>query len=129
MSFLANSSPLIFTWIIILVVYAIVSVLSSKKMISNKHIRKIAKKIRKYRLKYSIIHDAFWFTYIYAMFFAMYQFRVAKFGNSTDVINLLFALIVFAIYFGFMCYMIYLGKKYKDPEAIKIPRKLSFIQP
>lgn len=115
MSFLANSSPLIFIWILILLTYAIFSILSSKKLISNKHVRKIAKRIRKYRLKYHIIHDGFWFTYIYAMFFCIYQFRVAKIENSTDIINLLFSAAIFIVYFGFMCYMIYLGKKYKDP--------------
>jgi uncharacterized membrane protein len=129
MSFLGNSSPLIFIWILILLTYAIFSILSSKKMISNKHVRKIAKRIRKYRLKYHIIYDAFWFTYIYAMFFCIYQFRVGKTKDSTDIANLLFAVAIFSIYFCFMCYMIYLGNKHKNPEVNKIPRKLSFIQP
>jgi Trk-type K+ transport system membrane component len=115
MSFLANSSPLIFVWILILLTYAIFSILSSKKLISNKYVRKVAKKIRKYRLKYHIIHDAFWFTYMYAMYFAIYQFRVGKLDNSTNIINLLFAVAIFVIYFSFMCYMIYLGNKFKNP--------------
>ena len=77
MSFFANFSPLIFIWVLVGIIYLVFTILSNKKLIKNKHVRKFAKRVKKYRLRYDIIHDAFWITYIYVMFFAAYQFKKA----------------------------------------------------
>lgn len=77
MSFFANFSPLIFIWAIVGTIYVVFKILTNKKLIKNKHLRKFAKRVKKYRLRFDIIHDAFWITYIYAMFFSAYQFKKA----------------------------------------------------
>jgi hypothetical protein len=55
-----SSSPLILVFLFVGRVYTVISCLSSKRFISNKVIRKVLKKIRKHRMCYMLIHDAFW---------------------------------------------------------------------
>lgn len=106
--------------------YLIVGFLSSKRFIKNKSIRKVFKAIRKSRMKYSIIHDAFWVCYLYAMFFSMLQFKVGSFSGTDNLLNMLLAIFTFIIFFAFTLYIFKLGYKYrKEPE--KIPKKLSFL--
>jgi hypothetical protein len=107
--------------------YAIFSILSSKKILSNKKVRQVAKKIKKYRLKYGILNDAIWFVYLYAVFMAMLQFSQASTKSTWDIINIVFASIVFVLLLGYTFFMIYLGNKYKDPEK-KVPTKWSFLK-
>jgi hypothetical protein len=127
-SFLSNSSPFIFIFAFVVTVYLIFWVLSLKKMVKNKNVRHFAKTIRKYRLKYHILHDAFWFTFLYAFFMAIYQFKQFSFNSTLDIINFIFAALITFVYFSFTVYIIYLGYKYRKEED-KIPRKLSFIAP
>ena len=113
MSFFANFSPLIFIWGIVGFVYLIFAVLSSKKLIKNKTLRKFAKKIKKYRLRYDIIHDAFWITYIYVMFFAAFQIKYIQFSSPVLIGNFIFAIAVFITYLVFTFYLMKLGNKHK----------------
>ncbi len=74
-----------------------------------------------------IFNDACWLMYLYAVFFAMLQFRQVKFDTGMDIFNFIFALVVFLFFVVFTFIMIYLGNKYKDPK-VKLPRKLSFLK-
>lgn len=114
LSFLANCSPLIFVWLIVGLIYLLFTILSSKKIKVSKTVRKFSKRAIKYRLRYGIINDAFWITYIYAMFFAMYQFKNASFGSSILVGNFFFACIVTVLYLLFTLYMVKLAGRFKD---------------
>jgi hypothetical protein len=114
MSFFANCSPLVCLWVIIITLYLIFLVLSNKKIIKNKSLRHLAKKIIKHRFKLHIIHDVFWITFIYAVFFSLYQLKVVNFNSAKDIINFFFALTVFIIYTGFTVYILKLGNKYKN---------------
>lgn len=126
-SFLYNVSPFIVIIGFAVVVYLLFMILSSKKILSNKTIRQGAKKIKKYRLKYGIINDAIWFVYLYAIFMAMLQFGQVSVKTTWDIINIVFAAIVFVLLLVYTVFMIYLGNKYKDPST-KLPTKWSFLR-
>jgi hypothetical protein len=117
MSFLANSSPLIFVWGIVGFIYLLFTILSSKKVKNNKTIRRFAKRARKYRLRFGIVNDAFWITFIYAMFFAIYQIKNANFNSSMMVGNFFFAYVVFVLYILFVLYIIKLANRFKDKKT------------
>jgi NhaP-type Na+/H+ or K+/H+ antiporter len=103
------------------------SILSSKKLISNKSIRHFAKKVKKYRLKYGIFNDTIWFVYLYAVFMALLQFTQASFTNSWDTVNMVVAVFIFIFMMVYTVLMIYLGNKFKDPK-IKVPTKWEFFR-
>ena len=77
-SYLANS-PVILLFCFVIFVYLLVALLSSKRFVSNKGCRKLFKKIRKSRMRYGIIFDAFWVSYLYAVFISLLQFKIGKF--------------------------------------------------
>ena len=56
-----------------------------------------------------------WFTYLYAMFMALYQFRQASVATNWDIFNIVFAGVVALLYLIYTIFIIYLGNKYKDP--------------
>jgi len=125
LSFMANS-PLILIFIFIGAAYLLVSFLSSKKFINNKAIRKTFKKIRKHRMRYNIIHDAFWVCYLYAVFISTLQFKMGDFSSTNSIMNMILAIITFVVFLTFTGIMIYLGIKYrKTPE--KVPKKYAFL--
>ena len=62
-----------------------------------------------------IFNDAIWFTYLYAMFIAVLQFRQASLATNWDIFNIVFASFVALFYFSYTIFILYLGKKYKDP--------------
>ena len=129
MSFLANSSPLIFIWAIVGFIYLLFTILSSKKVKNSKTIRQFAKRVRKYRLRFGIINDAFWITFMYAIFFAMYHFKNAKFDTSMLVGNFFFACVVFVLYIIFAIYMVKIASQFKGKKQEEIPKKMLFIVP
>ncbi len=112
-SFLGNSSQLIILWLILAVLFLLFRLISNKKYVKNKFVRKLAKSFFKNRVKYSLVHDVFWITFLYSVFFAMYQIKVAIFSSVADVFNFIFAMVVLIVYTGFAIYMIKLGNKYK----------------
>lgn len=112
---------------LVLVLYLIFSILASKGCVSNKGVRHTAKKVKKYRLRYMIFNDAIWLTYLYAMFFALYQFTQASFERNWDIFNIVFAGIVALFFLIYTIFIIYIGNKYKDPDT-KLPRKYSFLK-
>ena len=129
MSFLANSSPFIFLWLIVLFFYLTFFILSRRKLIKNKTVRHFAKKIMKHRFKIHILHDVFWITFIYAFFFALYQVRNVSFNSSKDMINFFFAMIVLIVYLAVTIYITRLGNKYKESNFEDIPKRLTWIRP
>jgi hypothetical protein len=125
MSYLSNS-PVIIVFAFILFLYALVGFLSSKRFISNKAVRKLFKRIRKRRMRFSIIHDAFWACYLYAMFVSMLQFKMGDFSSTNAILNMFLAIVTFLIFTFFTIWIFRLGIKYrKEPE--KIPKKYSFL--
>lgn len=74
-----------------------------------------------------IFNDAFWFTYLYTMFMALYQFRQASIATNWDIFNIVFASLVALLYLVYTIFIIYLGSKYKNPET-KVPKKWAFIK-
>jgi len=121
-----SNSPLIIILALVFIMYIVVYALSSKKVNTNKHIRKVFKKIRKYRMKYSIVHDAIWVTYPYAIFISFLQLKFGSFNGTLNIINVFLAIITIILYVLFALFVFYLSKKYsKDPE--KIPQKYNFI--
>lgn len=113
-SFLSNS-PIILIFAVVISIYMLVSFLSSKRFIANKHIRKLFKKIRKYRMKYGIIHDAFWISFPYGMLISLLQFKFASFsGGSLYILNMLLAISTFLILNAFFAFVVYQGYKYRN---------------
>lgn len=110
-SYLSNS-PLIIILSVVLLMYLVVYMMSSKKLIANKYVRKLFKKIRKYRMKYSIVHDAFWITYPYAILISLLQFKFGSFNGTLGIINIFLAIVTFFLYIMFALFVFYLGKKY-----------------
>ena len=124
-SFLANS-PVILIFAFVAFVYLLTSFLSSKRFISNKTVRKLFKKVRKYRMRYGIIHDAFWICYLYAVFISLLQFKMGNFSSTNGILNMMLAIITFLLFFVFTVIVVYLGVKYRaKPE--KIPKKYAFL--
>ena len=101
-------------------------ILSSKKIVSNRHVRRFFKKIRKYRLKFGLIHDAFWLTFPYAVFISMLQFKIGKFSDTFNIVNILLSIITLTIFLIFTVYVIYLGYKYRFHQD-KVPKKYKFL--
>lgn len=98
-----------------IIVYVLFKALSSRKILANKAVRQFSKKIRKYRLKYSLLNDAIWFVYIYAMFMAMLQFGQASFKSGWDIANIVSAVAIFIFLLGYTVAIMYLGNKFKKP--------------
>ena len=111
-SFLANS-PVVLVFSFVALVYLVTSFLSSKKFITNKSVRKLFKKIRKYRMRYGIIHDAFWVCYLYAVFISLLQFKMGDFSSTNGILNMMLAIITFIIFAVFTVLVVYLGVKYR----------------
>lgn len=111
-SFLSNS-PVILIFLLIVLAYLLVGFLSSKKFITNKAVRKLFKKIRKYRMRYGVVHDAFWVCYLYAVFISMLQFKMGDFSSTNAILNMMLAISTFILFFAFTIIMFYLGLKYR----------------
>jgi len=126
-SYLANS-PMIVLFIIVLTMYLIVKLLSSKRLMSNKHVRRIFKRIRKYRMKYGIINDAFWVTYLYALFISMLQFKIGNFDSNLAILNMILAIASFFAMIAYTVFIIYVGYKYRQTPEDKIPKKYKFLK-
>lgn len=125
MSFLSNS-PVIIIFAFVLLAYGVVGFLSSKRFISSKGLRKVFKKIRKRRMRFGLIHDAFWACYLYAMFISMLQFKIGGFSSTNAILNMFLAIVTFIIFLIFTIWIFKLGVKYRaDPD--KIPKKYSFL--
>ena len=126
-SFLHNCSPFIILLGFCIVLYSIVAFLSYKGCISNKTLRHGAKRIKKYRLRYTLWNDFVWLTYLYAVFMALFQFKQAKFTTNWDIFNIVFAGVVFVMYLIYTVFIIYIAKKYKNLSD-KIPKRWSFLR-
>lgn len=126
LSYLSNS-PILIIFAFVITTFLAVLALSSKKLIKNKVVRKLFKKIRKYRVKYGLIHDAFWVTYLYAMFISMLQFKMGSFATTMGIVNMMLSIITFLLMLIFTIFMFYIGYKYRKEPEEKIPKKYSFL--
>lgn len=125
-SFLSNC-PLIVFMAIIISIYLLVSILSSKKLISNKHVRKLFKRIRKHRVKYGLILDACWIVYPYAIVISLLQFKMGTFGTTMQTLNIALSALTFIILNGVVLYLLFVAYKYRK-SGDKVPKKFAFIQ-
>ena len=66
---------------------------------------------------------------MYAIFFAMYHFKNAKFDTSMLVGNFFFACVVFVLYIIFAIYMVKIASQFKGKKQEEIPKKMLFIVP
>lgn len=124
-SFLNNSTPFIIVFAFIVFVYLLCFILSRKSCVKNKNVRHTAQKIRKYRMKYMIFNDAFWFTYLFSFFMSVLQFTQASFEGTWNLVNFVFAAVVFLAFSIYTILMIYLSYKYKDKNP---PKKFAFLK-
>jgi hypothetical protein len=112
-TFLRNCSPLIIIFSIFITIFIVFKLLANKTINRWKLFRKFCQGVVDDRIKYSIINDAFWLTFTYAMFFAMFQFRYTATSSLWQTINLLFAALTIAIFISYTLFMMYLGQKYR----------------
>jgi hypothetical protein len=110
-SFLGNS-PLILLLIVAVSVYLVVAMLSSKRLISNKYVRKLFKRIRKYRVKYGLLLDVCWAVYPYAIFISLLQFKMGSMSTTTGMLNIAFSALTFIVLNSVAGYTFYLAYKY-----------------
>lgn len=124
-SFLNNSSPIIIVFAFIAFAYIICFILSRKSCVKNKTVRHTAQKVRKYRMKYMIFNDAFWFTYLFSFFMAVLQFTQVSFEGTWNLVNFVLAAAIFLMFCIYTILMVYLSYKYKDKAP---PKKFSFLK-
>jgi hypothetical protein len=107
-------------------IYALVSILSSKNFVSNKSLRKLFKRIRKYRVKYGLLMDICWAVYPFAMFISLLQFKLGSIGNTSATLNIALSGLTILVLNAIVAYTVFLAYKYnKKPE--KLPKKFVFL--
>ena len=77
-------------------------------------------------MRYSIIHDAFWVCYLYAVFISLLQFKIGGFSSTNAILNMMLSILVLTVFVAFTGLVIYLGVKYRH-KVDKIPKKYSFL--
>lgn len=75
-------------------------------------------------MRFMIINDAFWFTYIYAFFIAILQFTQASFDGTWHIVNFSLALIVALSFVVYTIVVSYFGYKFKSKKP---PSKFAFL--
>lgn len=124
-SFLGNCQPLVFFAAIFGTAYLLIFFLS-KRCNKIKCLRTRSKQIYKSRMRYSFIHEIFYYTVYYVFFIAVYQFT----GNNADLPssagNLAAAVIVMIVYAAWLLWVVYLGSKFRK-KIDAIPKKYQFL--
>ncbi len=109
-----------------LVIYALVSILSSKNFVSNKSLRKLFKRIRKYRVKYGLLMDICWAVYPFAMFISLLQFKLGSIGNASATLNIALSGLTILVLNAIVAYTVFLAYKYNKKHE-KLPKKFVFL--
>jgi Ca2+/Na+ antiporter len=77
-------------------------------------------------MKYSFIHEIFYYTEFYVLFFALYQFTGVNSYIDASAANLAASAIVLLCYLVWLVWITYLGVKYRD-RLDQIPQKYKFL--
>jgi hypothetical protein len=92
--------------------YLVVSIMSNKNFVSNKPLRKLFKRIRKYRVKYGLLLDICWAVYPFAMFISLKQFKLSSIGNTTATLNIALSGLTILLLNAVVAYVLFLAYKY-----------------
>lgn len=124
-TFLGNCQPLIFFLAIFGGTYLIFMFLSSSYN-KIRCIRTRTKSVFRNRMKFSFLHEIFYYTEYYVLFFALYQFTGSNSDLDASTGNLAFAAIALIAYSIWIVIITYLASKYKN-KLDKIPKKFAFL--
>ena len=124
-TFLGNFHPFIFFFIIFGSTYLIFMLLSAQ-CCKIKSIRSRTKKIFRGRMRYSFLHEIFYYTAFYTLFFIFYQFTGANSNLDNSAANLAVAVIVLICFVVWLVAITYVGSKYRN-RLDKIPSKFNFL--
>jgi hypothetical protein len=125
-TFLRNCSAFLILFIIMLVVLALFKFISSKVINRSKNCRKLFEGIYRARIRYAFVNDIFWITYLYTVFFAMFQFKYTTTNNVWQIINIVLVALTLVLFVGYTGFMLYLGFKYRK-DVTEIPKKYAFL--
>lgn len=124
-TFLGNFQPFVFFLAIFGFTYILFACLSAS-FNRFKWLRTRARKIFRARMRFSFLHEIFYYTEYYVLFFAFYQFTGANSNLGSSAANLAAAVIVLIAYVVWLVVITYLGTKYRH-HLDKIPKKYQFL--
>jgi hypothetical protein len=122
---LGNIQPLVFFLAIFGGTYLLCWLLS-QRFNKFKWLRKKAKHIFYNRMRFSFVHEIFYYTGFYVLFFTLYQFTGANSYINASAANLAVAVMVLLAYVVWLIWITYLGTKYRE-RLDKIPQKYKFL--
>jgi hypothetical protein len=125
-TFLGNCQPFVFFIAIFGGAYVVFWALTLKFINRSKCFRKRVRAIFKSRVRYSFVHEIFYYTAFYVFFFAVYQFTGANSSNASSSTNLAAAVIVALIYVVWLITITYHAVKYKR-RLQNVPKKFGFL--
>ena len=123
-SFLGNCQPFVFFLLIFGSTYLIFMILTTFCKVKSIHSR--AKKIFKGRMRFSFLHEIFYYTAFYTLFFIFYQFTGANSSMEASGANLAAAVIILLCFVVWLVLVTYIASKYRN-RLDKIPPKFSFL--
>lgn len=112
-TFLRNCSAYIILFAIMLFLLGLFKFLSSKIINRSKTFRKLCDVVYHDRIRFAFLNDIFWITFLYTVFFAMFQFKYTTTGNVWQIINLIFCSLTLALFVAYTAFMLYLGFKHR----------------
>ena len=125
-TFLGNCQPFIFFLAIFGGAYLITWLLTQRKINRFKGFRHKMKEIFKARMRFSFIHEIFYYTEYYVFFFAVYQFTGINNYIDNSNGNFAAAVIISLLYMIWLIAITYQAAKYKQ-KFDKIPQKFKFL--
>ncbi len=105
--------------------FAIFWLLNNKKINRCRLFRKTAHKVYKYRMKYSFINEIFYYTQLYVVFFALFQFGSNK-SILSSASNLAMSVICLIFYVAWMVFLAYIGSHYRK-RLENMPTRYHFL--
>ena len=124
-SFLGNCHPFVFFLILFGSAY-LVFFLLSHKCCTVKGVRNRTKKIFRGRMRYSFLHEIFYYPAFYTIFFALYQFTGANSSLDSSAANIAAAVIILSVYVVWLIAITFVATKYRS-RLDKIPQKFQFL--
>lgn len=77
-------------------------------------------------MRFSFIHEIFYYTQLYVMFFIFYQFTGVNSNIDSSAGNLAASVVILAAYIVWFIFITYIAVNYKD-KLNKIPQKYKFL--
>lgn len=125
-TFLGNCQPFVFFLALFGGTYLLFWLLSNRRLNPFKCFRQKVKAVFKSRMRYSFLHEIFYYTEFYVFFFAVYQFTGANSTMEGATTNLAAAIIVFICYLVWIITITYLGVRYRG-RLSAMPKKFQFL--